>query len=427
MTFGLCRINLNKLFFRIFKYNLQIDVMGLNFKQAFNALMNNRQSFFTNVFFGGKVIDIGDYNREEVVEAYRTCAEARLVIDKVVDSFASIPVKWVDKNGEDIDTPEVGKILMSPNALQTRKQFERSWILQWCLFDENAVYSSETGVGMSRGKLEWLKVLPGQYLAYELDESGAIVKVVNSYNQTKRLDLDRVKITAGDILDPRTTLHATSKLVTASKILKEIEQGHVMNITAYGNKGANYLVTADGEITFDKQQAINAQEQINNTNLKGGVRFMGSKAQVHDISKTPADLDILETSKDSRKVLGLLYGVPIPLISEDASTYDNVRESERSLALNTTIPLKELYCEQMTEFLAPKGNERLVVDVDKVKQIQRNPKEVQEVLNMAKASVNERRKAANLPELPDSIYDEPLMSIQDQAGFAPDIEGLDLQ
>ena len=67
-----------------------------------------------------------------------------------------------------------------------------------------------------------------------------------------------------------------------------------------------------------------------------------------------------------------------------------------------------------------------MVDIDKVKQIQRDPKEVQDTLELARASVNERRLAVGLNELDGLEYDLPVLRINDQLGFAPDFNEADL-
>jgi len=400
--------------------------MKLNIKAAFNTLLSGQTNFFSTLFFGGKIIDSGPYKRSEIPSAYTNGSETRLVIDKVVDNFVSIPTKWVDKDGKDLKTPpEQAKLLHSPNYIQTGSQFERDFILQWCLFDEVVIHGGTMGVALNRGKAEFLKVIQGQYVSFKLDEFGAITKIVNTYNQTTELDLEDVKITMGSVVDPAITQHATSKLITASKLLKKMEQGHDMDITSFGNKGANYLVSAGDEVGYDKTKADNAQEQLNNPSLKGGIRFMGAKVSVHDISKTPADLNILETSKDSRKVLALMYGLPIPLVSEDASAYGTVYEmAEKSFTLNTTIPLKQMYCEQISEFLDDGKGNKLIVDLKKVRQIQKDPKEVQETLVAANASVYAKWEAAGLDVslLTDPLWKQPVTSIQDQFGITPEID-----
>jgi len=397
--------------------------MALNIKAAIKSLMG--ESLISSLFFGSKIIDTGNYERRDLHNVYKDSSAARLVIDKVVDSFVSIPVKWVDKDGKDVEGIYQQELLKSPNYLQTQTQFENAFITQYCIYDECFIDGGIEGVALNKGKRAELNIIQGQYVAFELDSNGKIVSYVNSYNQTKKVPLENIKSTIGNVLDPAVTQHATSKLITASKIIKKIEEGDKMDITAYGNKGANYLVTADGDVLYDKTQAANAQEQINDPSLKGGIRFMGAKAQVHDISKTPADLNILETSKDSRKLLALLYGVPIPLISEEASTRDNVITSEKTLALNTTIPLKQIYCEQLTEFLDDGKGYKMIVDIDKVRQIQKDPKEVQEVLEKAKASIRQRWEAAGLnTEILDGNdqWDQPVTNISDQFGVAPDID-----
>ena len=95
--------------------------MNLNFKQAIAVFRG--ESSFTNMVFGARTIDSSPYNRSQIVKAYENGAELRLVIGKVVDSFSSIPIKWVDKNGDLVEDSKQEQLLKSPNMLQTQMQF----------------------------------------------------------------------------------------------------------------------------------------------------------------------------------------------------------------------------------------------------------------------------------------------------------------
>ncbi len=396
----------------------------INFKDVLSKVISN-QNWFTNMYYSWRYIDTTPYNRDEIVRTYINSAELRLTLSRILTSFVSIPIRWVDKNGKAIESSPFDDLLNNPNNLQTKSEMEYDWCLQYLLFNEVFIWGGTQGVALNKGKREFLKVLPGQFVDFKLKD-GMISQYINKWNSNVALEIGDVMPCIGSVLNPDDTLHATSKVITASKILKKLEQGHEMDITAYGNKGANYLVSAKEAGAFDSVKARNMQESINNKNLKGGIRFTGAQVEVHDISRTPADLNILDTSKDSRKVLALLFDVPLPLVSDDASTYDNQKTAEEQLANEVTIPLKRLYCQKITRFLNDNNGNRLEVDIDRVKQIQRDPKEVQDILSAARASVNERRGAAGLPRLDGKEYDEPMFAINDQIGIAPDFNETDI-
>lgn len=398
--------------------------MKLNIKQAFSTLLNGTsKSFFSTFFFGGKTIDSGAYNRDEVVNAYKNGIEVRTVIEKYTSGFASIPIKLVDKKGDAVTENYRLDLIDNPNALQTQSQFETEWALQYAMYDECFIHGGAMGVGLSKGRPEFLKMIQGQYVSFELDDNGNIKKYANSFNQTTTLELDAVKPTIGSVLDPSVTQHATSKLITASKVVKKLEQAHDNEINSFANSGIGALVSAKSEDSFTKAQHDNMIERFNDPSKANGLEMTSAAVDVHDIKRTPTDLGVLESSKQGQKALSLVYNIPLPLISEDASTYDNVQAAEKSYALNVLIPDKQLYCDKLNEFLnCKKDGVKFVVDIDKVRQIQKNPKEVQETLSLAKASVNERREAAGLARLENTLYDEPVLAINDQLGYAADID-----
>lgn len=398
--------------------------MKLNIKAAFNTLIGGfKSSFFSSFYFGGKVVDSGAFNRNQLINAYINGIEVRSVGEKYIKGFVSIPIKEVDvKTGKDKPTWRTD-LLNNPNPQQVKPQLEADCALQHFIFDEYFIHGGTMGVVLDKGKAEFLKILQGQYVSFEIDENGNIVKFVNTYNQTKKLELDAVKATIGSVLDPAVTLHATSKLITATKVIKKLEQAHDNEINSFANNGVGGIVSAKSEDSFTKEQHDNFLERLNDSSKANALESTSGAIDYHNINKTPSDLGVLESSKQGQKALGLVYNMPLALISEDASTFDNVKAAEKSYALNVLIPDKQLYCDKITEFLnGKKDGVKFIVDVNKVRQIQNSPKEVQETYDSARASVNERRVAAGLEALKDVIYNEPLMKIQDQIGPAPDID-----
>lgn len=398
--------------------------MKLNIKAALNTLIgSSKPNFFSMLFFGGKIIDSGPYDRSQIVNAYTTGIEVRSVAEKYIKGFTSIPIKLVDKKGKDVTEDWRLDLIKDPNPLQTQSQLETDCALQHFLFDEYFIHGGTMGVALDKGKPEFLKILQGQYVSFEIDENGNIVKFANTYNQTKKLELDSVKATIGSVLDPAITLHATSKLITASKVVKKLEQAHDNEINSFANNGVGGIISAKSEDSFTKEQHDNFLERLNNPSKSNSLEATSGSIDYHNISKTPADLGVLESSKQGQKALGLVYNMPLALISEDASTFDNVKAAEKSYALNVLIPDKQLYCDKLTEFLnGKKDGVKFIVDINKVRQIQNSPKEVQEVYDSARASINERRVAAGLEAREEAIYDEPLMKINDQIGPAPEID-----
>ena len=168
--------------------------MALNFKAGIAALRGkNSSTFFNTFFFGGKVIDSSPYNRDQIVTAYETGIEVRTVLDRYVAGFASIPIKMVNKDGEDVLDDWRIDLLKNPNRVQTQLQFERSCALQDALFDEYFIHGGTMEVGLNKGRAEFLKALNSQYVSFEIDPKGDIFKYVNTFDSSKKLDVESVK------------------------------------------------------------------------------------------------------------------------------------------------------------------------------------------------------------------------------------------
>lgn len=81
----------------------------------------------------------------------------------------------------------------------------------------------------------------------------------------------------------------------------------------------------------------------------GEVPMLSGGAKWVQMDQTARDMDFNVTMKENAKMVALIYGVPIPLIDNDASTYNNVEQAKERLYTDTVIPL-------MQDFLLSFGN-----------------------------------------------------------------------
>lgn len=409
--------------------NEQTNNMLNNIRRKLLTAMQD-SSFFTNIFFGGDVVDLSPYDREGIVKAYAEGLEIRTIIDKVADGFKAVPTKWVDaKTGEDVEGGWRQELLSNPNPLQVQSEFEFDFALQYLLFNECFVNGGEKGVGLQAGKRVFLKMIQGQYVAFKVDKGGNVTKFVNSQYQSENntMDVDNIQAVIGSVLDPVNTQHATPKLHTAAKLTKKLDEGHVSEANAFKNNGVAGIVSAKSKDSFKKVQSENMQRRLNDSKRTNSLEYTSGEIDYHDISRTPVDLGVLESSKNGQKALALAFNYPLPLISDDASTYNNAVTAEKSAVKNNFIPFKELYCQKINEFLeAEKDGIKLVVDVANIEQLKDKPADLLNAHELARTSVNDRRRVLGLPALEGEEYDLPILRINDQLGYVEDIGPTDL-
>ena len=108
------------------------------------------------------------------------------------------------------------------------------------------------------------------------------------------------------------------------------------------------------------------------------------------------ELDWLNSIKLMREIICGVLGVPVQLLSSDASTYNNRKEVKKAIYADTISPLLRSYCEEMTSFLADDLAEGQFIsyDLSEVKVLQEdasdNIKKLTEALDGV-ATVNEIR------------------------------------
>ena len=321
--------------------------MAVNFNsitKAFKRAMQ-KNSFFQ--FYNGVVrIDTTPYDRDEIVYTYSKGGELAIMANKYMSAFSAVPIKLVDINsGDEITENWRIDLINKPWQFTNQNQYERNYILQKFLFNEVFVKKGNARIGLRSGEITTLQIIQGQYVDFKVNND-LVEKIINSrYNNTE-FDINDFMVSRGEVVDPEKTLHALSNVVKASYILMKLESAHESERNAFLNDGANYLISKKSEMdNFDQTSAKNLEESLNDKTKKGQVRFTSLMADVHDIARTPVDLNILESSKDARKVLAMVFEVPLPLIDDSATTYDNYQQALKDFFLNTIIPLKEEYCQ----------------------------------------------------------------------------------
>ena len=97
--------------------------------------------------------------------------------------------------------------------------------------------------------------------------------------------------------------------------------------------------------------------------LTGGSKFT-------PLSHNPKDMDFQNSMGDASKNIGLVYGVPLPLLTMEAATFSNMDAAQERLWTDTVLPLLNLIIKKLSGFLVPmfdaKGQYHLAYNADSV-------------------------------------------------------------
>ena len=96
----------------------------------------------------------------------------------------------------------------------------------------------------------------------------------------------------------------------------------------------------------------------------GEIPMLADDAEFVELSKSPLDMDFTNTMKETAKYVASAFGVPLPLIDNDASTFNNLEQAKERLYTDTVIPLMKEFMGAMSAWLLPRYGEGLEIRLD---------------------------------------------------------------
>lgn len=100
------------------------------------------------------------------------------------------------------------------------------------------------------------------------------------------------------------------------------------------------------------------------SNNAGEVPILTGGGDFHELGKSPKDMDFLATMKETAKYIASAFGVPLPLIDNDASTFNNIEQAKERLYTDTVLPMMRKFLSQFGNWLLPYYGEGLKFDID---------------------------------------------------------------
>lgn len=95
------------------------------------------------------------------------------------------------------------------------------------------------------------------------------------------------------------------------------------------------------------------------SNRAGEVAMLGDEAKWVPLSHSPKDMDFSTTMDKASKYIASTLGVPLPLVDNDASTFNNLEQAKERLYTDTIIPLVSEAITSFNQWLCPKFDDGL--------------------------------------------------------------------
>ena len=96
----------------------------------------------------------------------------------------------------------------------------------------------------------------------------------------------------------------------------------------------------------------------------GEIPMLSDDAEWVQLSQTAREMDFLSTMRETAKYVASALGVPLPLIDNDASTFNNLEQAKERLYTDTVIPIVNDLLAELNNWLLPRFADGLELRVD---------------------------------------------------------------
>jgi HK97 family phage portal protein len=316
---------------------------------------------------------------------YNSSSAVSIPINYIAEAFASI--NPVLKDGTEIisDHP-VLQLLQTPSPFYTQDLFLENLAKNYLITGEAELIAIGN---INRPPLELQPINPKNVTINEGSSGLAVSMVVSgetlmgSYNLMKRgrsvryvaNNLTELKQIRNYSTKNNSLLRGQSPLVSASAEARQHIEGNNHNVNLLTNGGRVSLVFHFKEDLqrddFDETKR-RVMEQYAGTNNAGKIGVTaGESLEIKDIGINNRDMDFANLQKMAQTAVALQYKFPLPLLSTDASTFNNYKESKSALYDDAVLPLADRIFGGLSDFLLPRfgldpSKVRITYDLDQV-------------------------------------------------------------
>lgn len=321
----------------------------------------------------GSLLDLvfgtGRMTAQSAMHFYQQSSSVAIAVDLIADEIEHIMPVLMDESGKFISDHEALRLLRSPNGFDTWSGFIGAAARSYLLTREAYYYA---GGGVSRPPLELYAVkpqnisnienaadrYPQNFLVTSGPASGSYVrqqraKKVNFYDGNLR-ELFRVH---GFSSRPDET-RADSPLEAVALEARQQIQGRVHNLSLLENGGRLSLIVQFKD-SLQEDELIARRDAINNV-LSGAANagkiatVSSADMEIHEAGTTNKDMDYANLDAVAREALFLRYKIPLPLVSNDASTDNNMEHAVFHLYDRAVLPLADVLLDGLGRFLLPR-------------------------------------------------------------------------
>lgn len=310
--------------------------------------------------------------REAADRGFRSNPIVFRCIDEIARAIGNLPID-IKIKGQYLENWERDyPFLVRPNPTESFDQFIKGCVVDYCFSGE--IFFSAIVVGSSKVRELW-RQSPIQ-MVVDPSSTGMPKRYVWKNGQ-KEISWAVDNLTGKSDMffyknyDPMDYWRGMPPLRAAGLPVDIHNSGMVWNYSLLKNGARpSGILKMSGS---PDQNAVNRirslfKRYIQGSQNAGEIPMLTDGAEWQPVDVAPKDMDYINTMKEMSKYIASVFGVPLPLIDTDNSTYNNLQESKERFYLDTIIPLANSIFNHMSTFFQNYYNNdfEICIDMDDV-------------------------------------------------------------
>lgn len=349
----------------------------MNFFKKFLSKKVEKKSYYNVVplpsgsFLETSFSDFGRLTAEQSISLYRKNSTISIAVNKISKKIEQITPILKDENNKIIDQHPVLDLLKNPNPYNNWKTFIGD-LCRYYLITHNAYFSMLGNTNFlplelyvvkpqTISSVQGVDYYPKVFLVTIGTGNGTYSR--QEQNKTIRfIDNELKELYHFKGFSSRTDeIYGDSPLEAALLETKQQIKGAVHNLSVLENGGRLSLIVAfedDDEPDDDehKQRIRRLNEDLSGSSNAGKIAVIsGPKVSITEAGISNKDMDFVNLNEVAAKVIYQLYEIPLPLISTDASTYNNYQLALLDFYENTILPLADRLFNELTKAIMPRS------------------------------------------------------------------------
>lgn len=349
-----------------------MEIFGYEFgkvkaqKKSTSSVIVPSGSFLEFALLGGNI------TATKSMKFYRTNSSVATAVDMIAESFQQIKPVLQGPDGKlDKDHPVI-KLLNQPNGLQAWESYVGQLSRHYLLTANT--HTSGLG-GVRRPPLELYAVKPQHVQPTEdnRDLFPATYRVVvgagRGFYTRKEKFGEGIKFYDGTLKQlfhimgfssNNSNVSGDSPLQAISQDIKQQISGRTHNLKMIQNGGRLSLIVSfkdpDGmEPDEHKERKKRIREDLSGENNAGGIAVISAAdTTINEVGKSNKDMDYAKLDTIASNIIFLRYKIPLPLVTNDAATFNNMQTAIGLLFSQAVLPHAKTVFGGLSKFLLPR-------------------------------------------------------------------------